>query len=272
MLILSNFFSDSIWPALLLLISGIAPLVVFTWIIHFLEWFMQQRLSRRFGWNSVMLTGWLGTPIHELSHALMCGIFQHKIIDMALFQPDKKAGRLGYVTHTYTRGNLFQEIGTFFIGIAPLIGGTAVLLALLMLFFPDVGRASLFTSTSDLSLWEQTQNSLQGLFSGLFQSSNLANWKLWTFLYLVICVGSHMAPSTSDYQGAKKGATLVLLGLVVVSILVVMTGSGTNATLEFLTPILAPIITALIAVVILVAIATVFVFLVTELYDLIRRR
>lgn len=270
--ILSNFFTNSIWPALLLLISGIAPLVLFTWIIHFLEWFMQQRLSRRFGWNSVMLTGWLGTPIHELSHALMCGLFQHKIIDMALFQPDKKAGRLGYVTHTYTRGNLFQEIGTFFIGIAPLIGGTAVLLALLMLFFPEVGRDSLFSSTANLSLWEQIQNSLQGLFSGLFQPSNLASLKLWVFLYLVICVGSHMAPSASDYQGAKKGATLVLLGLVIVSMLVVMLGSGTTATLGFLKPILAPIITALLSVVILVAIATAFVFMLTEIYDLIRRR
>lgn len=272
MLILSHLFTDGIWPTLLLLIGLLAPFVIFTWIIHFLEWFMQQRLSRRFGWNSVMLTGWLGTPIHELSHALMCGLFQHKIIDMALFKPDKKAGRLGYVTHTYTRGNLFQEIGTFFIGIAPLIGGTAALLGLLMLFFPDIGREYLFTSTAKLSLWEQVEYSLKGLFSDLFQPTHLTSIKLWAFLYFVICVGSHMAPSASDYKGAKKGGILVLLGLVIASFLIVMLDSRTESTMEFLKPLLAPIITALIAVVILVAIATAFVFLLTEFYDLIRRR
>ncbi|MCP4079441.1 MAG: hypothetical protein P8J91_04005 [Pirellulaceae bacterium] len=268
----ANIFTDSVWPALLLLIGGIAPLVFFTWVIHLLEWLMQQRLARRFGWNSVMLTGWLGTPIHELSHALMCAIFQHKIVDMALFKPDKKAGRLGYVTHTYTRGNRYQEIGTFFIGIAPLLGGTAILLLLLMIFFPETGRAALFSPLPDLPLWEQVEAALKSLFSGLFRPSHLATFRLWLFLYLVICVGSHMAPSMSDYEGAKKGGILVLLGLTIASLLLAMFGPSAASTLSFLKPALVPIITAMIAVITLVGIATLFVFILTEIYDLIRRR
>ena len=53
----------------------IGPFIAFAVVIHFLERMIQKRLAERFGWSSVMWTGWLGTPIHELSHAAMCKIF-----------------------------------------------------------------------------------------------------------------------------------------------------------------------------------------------------
>ena len=127
-----------------------------------------------------------------------------------IVQTGPENGRLGYVTHTYTRGNFYQEIGTFFIGIAPLMGGTTVLLVLLMIFFPDIGKATLFPASTDLSIWAQVGVSLQELFRGLFSSGNLFSFRLWLFLYLVICVGSHMAPSMSDYEGGPKGRPAVV--------------------------------------------------------------
>lgn len=232
---------------------------------------MGHRLARRFGWNSVLVTGWLGTPIHELSHAIMCAIFQHDIVEMELFKPDKKSGRLGYVVHTWQKGNRFQEIGSFFIGIAPLLGGTAVLLLLLIVFFPVIGKEALFSINPELPLWEQIGNSLQKLFAGLFQASNLASIRLWLFLYLVICVGCHMAPSKSDYEGATKGGLMLLILLIAGSVLVALLGPEAATMLSLAKPFAVPCISVMIAVVILCSIATATVFLLTEATDWFRR-
>ena len=50
--------------------------------------------------RGVYLVAWLGTPLHELGHALFCLIFRHKIEDIKFFKPDKVNGTLGYVYHT----------------------------------------------------------------------------------------------------------------------------------------------------------------------------
>ena len=126
-------FASIVTDALAMIATLLAPFVAFALVIHWFERITQQRLAERFGWRSVMWTGWLGTPIHELSHAAMCVLFRHRVDDIALFEPDRESGRLGYVKHSFRRGNWFEEIGNLFIGIAPLIGGSIALAALLML-------------------------------------------------------------------------------------------------------------------------------------------
>jgi len=267
MLPIANILTDGLMPAAQLLLIALAPLIFFTWVIHVLERLMQQRLARRFGWNAVMITGWLGTPIHELSHALMCAVFQHDIVDMKLFEPDRKNGRLGYVTHTYQKGNWYQEIGSFFIGVAPLLGGTAVLLVLLMIFFPETGRSALFSATTEQPLWPQVGESLKNLAFGLFQGTHLISIRLWLFLYLVVCVGSHMAPSWSDYEGGTKGGLMLLVLLLVSSLVVALLGPDTGTLAVIVKPAVVPIITVMIAVIALCSIATLIVYLVTEVIE-----
>ena len=116
----------------------IAPLAVFAMVIHWLERVIQSRLSQRFGWKSVLWTGWLGTPIHELSHAAMCILFRHKIVEIALFEPDKEAGRLGYVRHSSHRNDFYAQLGNVFIGLAPLMGGSIVSVSYTHLTLPTI--------------------------------------------------------------------------------------------------------------------------------------
>ncbi len=93
--------------------------------------------GRGVGRAMIIGTSILGTPIHELSHALMCLVFGHKITKIALWQPASSDGTLGYVTHTYNRKNPYHILGNLFIGIGPVLGGMGILTLLLTLCFPS---------------------------------------------------------------------------------------------------------------------------------------
>lgn len=210
-----------------LLLTLLLPLVLFALIVHWLEQTIQGRLSRRFGWNSVLWTGWLGTPIHESSHALMCALFRHRIDEVAFFEPDRQSGRLGYVRHAFRKGNWFEELGNVFIAIAPLIGGGLALLGLLWLFYPGpASSAGSMAKTADNGVMLIVQQSgLQAwqLIQQIVTLDSLQTPRFWVFAYLVLCVGSHMAPSESDYAGTGRGglvlATILLLALLISSVL-----------------------------------------------------
>lgn len=193
-----------------------APLVAFALLFHGIEVLVQHRLIQRFGWNAALWTGWIGTPIHEASHVVACWLFGHEIESVALFAPDFKEGRLGYVRHTYHRGSWWQETGNFFIGIAPLFGGATVLLLLTWAMYPQVVEPVLFTSASQplsLSLeWEGVQNAGAAFWNFVLTTFQPTSLKFWLYLYLVLCITLHTAPSPSDYQGGLKGGA-ILLGL-----------------------------------------------------------
>jgi len=58
------------------------------------------------------------------------------------------------------------------------------------------------------SLWGTTKSTL----ANLFNASNFSDFKFWIFLYLAICISSHMQLSPPDIKGAKGGLiSLVLL-------------------------------------------------------------
>ncbi len=62
---------------------------------------------------------------------------------MALFQPDRHSGGLGYVVHGYNPKNVYQVMANFFIWTAPLVGGTLAMFALLWLFYPSAANRAI---------------------------------------------------------------------------------------------------------------------------------
>ena len=246
----------------------LAPFAVFAFVIHFLEQLIQRRLAERFGWNSVLWTGWLGTPIHELSHALMCRVFHHRIDEIALFEPDRQSGRLGFVRHSFKTGNWYQELGNFFIGIAPLMGGSVVLVVLLWLFFPDSISAA-FAASKEAEIRgpiDQLTAIIAAIAENIFAAKNWASGRFWLFVYFVLCVGGHMAPSPSDYEGASRGVIFVGGGLIVLAVGLAAVGIGSQDMIEGMIGLLGPLFAILAITVVLCAIASVFVWVITAAF------
>lgn len=269
----------------LLLVGG--PFFGLTVALHCLEVVIQGRLSRRWGWNSVMFTGWLGTPVHELSHAAMCPIFLHKINKVALFEPDREAGRLGYVSHSFSTDGWQPEataaqriktrwaaIGCFFIGTAPLLGGTLALWGLLWLFFPQsaqsAGNANIgghIAAGNILDTAVAVFNQAWRVLVGILKLENLGRIVFWAFLYLAMCVGAHMAPSTSDYRGAKPAAIWLLGLLLAFNLIWCLCGGVPARPLAAMASFLSPALALFGLAVILCCLSALVVVGFTELYD-----
>ena len=100
----------------------------------------KDRLASRHGSRVVVWLGGLGVIIHELSHLLMALVFGHHIDDFRLLITDGPAsgGALGYVSHSWKKGNYYQFIGNVLIGTAPVYGCTAVLILLTRWLVPNI--------------------------------------------------------------------------------------------------------------------------------------
>lgn len=259
-------FSEMLQQVAILLTVVIGPFIVFALIIHWLERVIQSQLARTFGWNSVLWTGWLGTPIHELSHVLMCKLFRHRIDEMVLFEPDRETGRLGYVRHSYKAGNWFEEIGNVFIGLAPLIGGSIALAALLWGFYPDIATEAIDSAAGETTgIATQTVTMVRAVFRGIFNASDYGTIRFWAFIYLVLCVGSHMAPSGSDYRGAGRGAIILGVGLLILATAAAWIMPDLAAVSSSLAEILSPLFAVLVLTVVLCSLATILIVLLTAI-------
>lgn len=262
--------SQTFWLLLVLVV----PFVIFTLLIHFLERLIQMRLASRFGWKSVLWTGWLGTPIHELSHAILCKVFRHRILEMELFEPDIKSGRLGFVRHSWNTGNWFEEVGNFFIGLAPLVGGSIALGGLLWFFYPEAvtnmisnsGFGNGTETIENASFTSMMFGSVQSLVKDLLSPSHFISWQFWLFTYLVLCVGSHMAPSRSDYDGASRGVSMVVFAVVGCLLLISLLGFETDRVVETMLRFMSPIFGLQVIVLVICALATAVVHLLTSFF------
>ena len=225
------------------------PLAVAVALLHALERLLAERLQSRFGWRGVLVTGWLGVPVHELSHAAACLLFGHRVEKLTLFAPDPRTGRLGAVQHAWDRRSFYQQTGRFFIGIAPVLGGALLLLLLTRWLGPTVAATPASASGSALL------DALRGgaaragaLLAALGGADALSAGRTWLYLDLCLCIGAHMAPSTTDLRGCWPGLLLLLGLLLAVNVVVAAVGGSPSAgealAARIIAPLLGPLIVA----------------------------
>ena len=168
-------------------------------------------------------TGIIGTPIHELSHALMCLVFGHKIVEIKLFQIDEESGTLGYVKHNYNRKNVYQVIGSFFIGTAPIFVGSLFICVLIKALLPEAS-VEIDAYLHDFALVQSMGISVYsikyaaitffGILTAILASIDVGViW--WGFVLVALCVGIHMNLSGADVHNSL-GALPYLIGAITV--------------------------------------------------------
>lgn len=224
------------------LISLVGPLLVIGLILGILERKTNQNFFAAFGYKGILATAWLGTPVHELGHALMCLIFGHKITDLKLLKINRTNGTLGYVSHSYNRRSIYQSVGNFFIGIAPLLSGIGVLFLCLHFFLPNsfktfelYWKTSGLSQPSDLTFFKEFFKGTLVLMKSLFTLNHVLSLNFWIFLFIAICISSHMALSWADIEGAAQGLLVLYLMLFMLSILGTSLGVNTYDYIEKVT-------------------------------------
>ena len=163
------------------------------------------------------ITGVVGVPIHELSHALFSFIFGHQIVEINLFNPDSEDGTLGSVLCNYNKKNILHIIGLFFSGIGPILGGTAVITLLMVLIVPDVSTALFENIGYNANIFGEIDvfESLLSTIFIIFTEKNFNNIWFWVFLILALMIASHMELSTPDIKNALPGG-LIIMGIFLV--------------------------------------------------------
>ena len=177
-----------------------------------------------FGKIGILLTGCIGTPIHEAGHAIMCLLFGHKINSIKFFTMNPNTTILGYVNHSFNKHNLYQASGNFFISLGPLFSGTAAILFFMYLLEPYTFNAlqryviaAPLDSNTIMGLIEWSGSSMVVVYTGIFSSKNFGSPSFWLFLMLAICTASHIALSKEDIKNAISGLVVTLLTIVLIN-------------------------------------------------------
>lgn len=223
-----HFIINLIWQTFIEFAALIGLLVIFGLVLDLLEKRSNGYMMSAFGMKGVLATAWLGTPVHELGHAIMCLLFGHKIVGIKFLQIQSADGTLGYVAHQYDPASLYQRIGNFFIGIAPLLSGSSAIFACMYFLAPESFEAikQYFSLQTEVITpgeprdWLMIFNSAAVVFKNLFTAENLPRPSFWAFLFLALCISSHMSLSRADIKGALSGIFALYLFLLLVNVIV----------------------------------------------------
>ena len=197
-------------------------IIIFGFILYLLSSMTRRIFAKTLGAKTELyITGWIGTPIHELSHALFCIIFNHKINDIKLFTT--KSDTIGYVLHSYDSRSWYQQIGNFFIGVGPIIMGTLIVYFLFLLLAPEL-KENIFSVKIDYdksagilniiysgisNIFTSILNIFSNIIKNIMVSQSYKNIGFWIFIYLSISIASHMELSPADISHALKGMLVI---------------------------------------------------------------
>lgn len=186
------------------IINLFLPLIIQILILYFLSKLLNRLVLQRLGRTWYLITQWPGVMVHELSHLVGCLITFTKVFQVKLFAPS--GDTLGFVSHAQSR----NPIKNIIISIAPLFGVTAVIWLLIRFLLPELyfavlnpTKAGLVDMTSFNHFFNFTKDYFSQFghyFTSLWQNIDLGKWQTYIFIYFMLSLGSHAAPSKEDLK------------------------------------------------------------------------
>ena len=171
-------------------------------------------ISRAFGLRAYMLLlGWPGTLVHELSHSLAGLAFGHQIESFNVHLLGGQDGKAGSVRLKHNPDSYYQRSGNFFIAMAPIFGCAAV-----------IYLAAVFLASGLLTVPAVTSGNTGPWVNELYGYATASNKTLILlcknqpgvtalFLYITASIGSGMRMSITDMRKTIPGC-YILAGLV----------------------------------------------------------
>lgn len=192
---------------------------------------MGRRATRMF-W---LVTGWLGTPIHELGHAITCLLFCHRIEYIRLW-PTKQGNAM--VEHSYNRKNPYAVFGNVWIALGPILTGLAVMVVVLSLVYPSTlgllwqGVSSpIQTNVAGSALLAHIGSLVQGM---CFEQTMPLGWRI-VALFAMLSMALHVRLSVADIKGMLRGLPLyACLAAIIAALVAILGESAHHATAELL--------------------------------------
>jgi hypothetical protein len=207
------------------LIYLLGVIIAVGFLLGVIERHSNRMLARAFGPRGVLLTAWIGTPIHELGHLLMCFIFGHRVTKIKLLQLNSPDGTLGYVEHQYNLNSYYQQVGNFFIGLGPIFSGIGSLILGMYWLVPQAYAAFTLQIRQHITFEKLDVNVLRSIgevllefCKSLFSIGNLISPAFWLFIVLAISISSHIALSKPDISNSAKGLQMIFVLLVLFNI------------------------------------------------------
>lgn len=158
-------------------------------------------VAQSFGRFGLLVTGAIGVPVHEISHAVLAIIFGHKINRIVFFQFKQNEKTLGWVEHSYNKRNIYSSIGIVFVSLAPILVVPVILQVSFSYFELDSG-GSMGSLLYDW-LYQDKTPSVDLLFSSLLIDTKLTLISTIKnpLLFVVLgCISIHSAPSSADIK------------------------------------------------------------------------
>lgn len=157
--------------------------------IEAVGYFYQKQLDKIFILRALL---WVGIFIHEFSHYIACKIFRAPVSEFRV------GIREGHVQHGKSR---IPIIGSFFISMAPLFIGFALLILLFWWYF-GVNFSDILERSFD--------------FREMLSAISLLDWRFWLWLFLNLNILATFVPSQKDF----KNIAAILILYIVASIFI----------------------------------------------------
>lgn len=211
-------------------------LLTFGAMFSFVEKRNSSSVYASFGFNGLLVTGLVGTIVHEFSHMVFCLIFRHRITEFSLFRPFKSRydGIMGYVNHSCNINSKYQRAGNFFIGVAPIIFGTIFIILCMWILLPNEFNSIKETFNINMSYMnninyvKDTINIYVSIVLAIIQSLNpfrRHNFLSYLiFIYLMYSVTTHMDLSKEDLSNSTFGLVVFVIFIFLINLIFCILG------------------------------------------------
>ncbi len=200
-----QYLKDVLCWSIQLLWALLGPFLLTAFLMQWFSNMLRSGFVKLFGPKAFVFFLAPGVMLHELGHALFCFPFQHRIVEIKLFSPQKD-GTLGWVNHAYNPNNYWALFGNFFIGTGPVWLGLAALYGVTRWLMP-IERFDM----QGLPF----QEAISGFLQEVIFHKDAMGWRWFIWAYMAFAIGAHTTLSRPDIEGAIFGFLVIVSAVLI---------------------------------------------------------